>query len=147
MSSSSEPSIPLVGSAIAPFAQIESHGSALFEFFRIVHLDGLDASETATLWEHVTGAPLPEGQAEPVRLLTGGNPRMITILGVFATRPDLSGLLDDLELLVDEYTLSFEANIEQLPPVERKIFVTLWAPSTAAEIGARARIDPGEGLP
>jgi DNA-binding MarR family transcriptional regulator len=139
-----EPSILLIGSAIAPFAQIESHGSALFEFFRIIHLDGLDAAETAALWEHVTGAPLPDGQAEPVRLLTGGNPRMITILGVFATRPDLSGLLDDLELLVDEYTPYFKANIEQLPPVERKIFVTLadlWTPSTAAEVGARARMD------
>ncbi|HEY8201992.1 MAG TPA: tetratricopeptide repeat protein, partial [Actinomycetota bacterium] len=49
-----------------------------------------------------------------------------------------------LELLIDGYTPFFKANIEMLPTVERKVFVTLaeiWAPATAAQVADRARMN------
>ncbi len=65
------------------------------------------------------------------------------MLGRFSKRPDLRSLREDLELLIDEYTPYFKATIERLPPVERKVFVTLadiWAPATAAEVAEKARM-------
>lgn len=139
-----EKSLLLVGTAVASFAQIESHESALYDFFRVVRLEALTLDETRALWEETTGHDPGPVQALPIRVLTGGNPRMLTILGRFTGQPDLGGLLDDLERLVDEYTPYFKANIEHLPAVQRKVFVTLadlWSPSTAAEVAVAARMD------
>jgi hypothetical protein len=139
-----EPGLLLMASAVTTFAQVEEAGEALYGFFHRVDLRPLDDAEVRTLWREVTGIDLVGDRAVPIRILTGGNPRLITVLGRFSRQPDLHGLRQDLELLIDEYTPFFKANIEALPAVERKVFVTLadiWAPATAAEVAERARID------
>ncbi len=139
-----EPGLLLMASAVATFAQVQDEGEALYGFFHRVDLRPLDDAEVRTLWREVTGVDLAGDRVTPIRILTGGNPRLVTVLGRFSEHPDLSGLRQDLELLIDEYTPYFKANVEALPPVERKVFVKLadiWAPATAAEVAARARID------
>ena len=52
--------------------------------------------------------------------------------------------MEHLTSLIDEYTTYFKSNIEGLPSLERKIFVTLaniWEPATAARVAREARID------
>lgn len=139
-----EPELLLMASAVTSFAQVEEAGEALYGFFHRVDLHPLNDAEVRTQWQEVTGIDLAGNRAVPIRILTGGNPRLITVLGRFSLQPDLHGLRQDLELLIDEYTPFFKANIEALPAVERKVFVTLadiWAPATAAEVAEKARID------
>jgi hypothetical protein len=137
-----EDDLLLMATAVTTFAQIDDAGEALYGFFHRVDLRPLDDGDVRTLWRHVTGIDLD--RAAPVRILTGGNARLVTVLGDFSQRPDLGSLRRDLELLIDGYTPFFKANIEMLPTVERKVFVTLaeiWAPATAAQVADRARMN------
>jgi len=139
-----EPELLVIASAVTRFTQVEDADEALYGFFHRLDLGPLDDGEVRTLWREVTGVDLDGDRAVPIRILTGGNPRLITVLGRFSRHPDLGGLRRDLELLIDEYTPFFKANIEALPAVERKVFVTLadiWAPATAAEVAQAARLD------
>lgn len=138
-----EPDLLLMASAVTAFAQVEETGKAFYGFFHRLDLGPLDDDDVRALWQKVTGAELAGDRIVPIRILTGGNPRLVSLLGRFSTRPDLGSLWEDLELVIDEYTPYFKASIEVLPPVERKVFVTLadlWAPATAAEIAAKARM-------
>ncbi|MDQ6726755.1 MAG: hypothetical protein M3066_11410, partial [Actinomycetota bacterium] len=138
-----EPDLLLMASAVNTFEAIDESGEALYGFFHRIDLAPLDDAAVRTLWADVTGVDLAGGRAAAIRILTGGNPRLVTVLGRFSQHPDLSNLRADLDLLIDEYTPFFKANIEALPPIERKVFVTLadiWAPATAAEVAERARM-------
>lgn len=133
----------LVATAVTSFAQVEHAGEAFYGFFHRVDLDPLGDDDVRTLWHDLTGIELAGDRVVPIRVLTGGNPRLVSVLGQFSHRADLRGLRESLELLIDEYTPYFKANIEALPTVERKVFVTLadiWAPATAAEVAERARM-------
>lgn len=133
----------LIGTAVTSFAGIEESGEPFYAFFRRIDLDPLADDDVRTLWQDVTGVELSGDRIVPIRILTGGNPRLVTVLGQFSHRADLRGLRQDLELLIDEYTPYFKANIETLPPVERKVFVALadiWAPATAAEVAVHSRM-------
>jgi hypothetical protein len=51
--------------------------------------------------------------------------------------------MKQLTFLIDEYTTYFKSNIESLPPLERKVFITLaniWEPATAARVAQDTRI-------
>lgn len=133
----------LMASAVTTFAQVEEAGEALYGFFHRIELRPLDLPEVRVLWNKITGIDLAGDRALSVRVLSGGNPRLITVLGRFSLDTEVHGLRKNLELLIDEFTPIFKANVEMLPPVERKVFVTLadiWAPATAAEVGERARL-------
>lgn len=138
-----EPDLLLIGSAVTSFSRLESSGEAFYGFFHRIDLGPLGDDDVRALWHKVTGVELAGDRIVPIRILTGGNPRLVSVLGRFSQRGDLSSLRQDLELLIDEYTPYFKANIEILPATERKVFVTLadiWAPATAAEVAQKARM-------
>lgn len=142
-----EPDMLLMASAVTTFRQVEDSNEALFGFFHRVELQPLSDPEVARLWRDVTSVDLPAGRVAAVRILTGGNPRLVTILAGFARDPELRHLRQELEALIDEYTPYFKANIEALPATERKVFVTLadiWAPASAAEVAKRARMSSSQ---
>lgn len=139
-----ESDLLLIGSAVASFAAIDNDGEAFLGFFDLVRLEPLDVDETRTLWRALTFEDLPGTQAQPIQIITGGNPRLITLLAQFTSHVNVMGLLEDLESLIDEYTPYFKANIEALPAKERKVFSTLadlWSPSSTAEVARAARLD------
>ncbi len=138
-----ENNLLLVATAVTTFAAVEEAGEAFYGFFHRIDLHPLDDASARLLWQKLTGADLAGDRIVPVRILTGGNPRLLTVMARFSTSPDLRDLRHDLELLIDEYTAYFKANIEALPVVERKVYVTLadiWAPATAAEVAERTRM-------
>ena len=52
--------------------------------------------------------------------------------------------MENLIGLVDEHTEYFKSHLDNLPPLERKVFVALadlWRPATAREIAESSRID------
>lgn len=138
-----EPRLMLLGSATSRFDAIGSKDKAMYELFRVIELPRLTVAECRSIWNRVTGQEIPEEQARAIQILTGGNPRLLTILSIFGAKRSFRSLLEDLSLLVDEHTDYFKSNFESLPPAERKVFAclaALWEDSTAGDVARAARM-------
>jgi tetratricopeptide (TPR) repeat protein len=139
-----EPRILLLGTATSRFEEIESIDRAWFELLTIHELKPLDPSECLALWQAVSGDELGTAKIKPIRILTGGNPRLLTILAKFAAKRSFRELMDELVQLIDDHTEYFKSHLDNLPALERKVFVALldqWDPLTAREAAQKARID------
>jgi tetratricopeptide (TPR) repeat protein len=139
-----EPRIMLLGTAPSRFDEIDNAGKAMFDLFKIHHLEPLSTKDSKLLWEYLTGQEVEENKIRPIQILTGGNPRLMAIISSFASGASFRELMKQLTFLIDEYTTYFKSNIEGLPSLERKVFVTLaniWEPAEAARVARDARIN------
>lgn len=138
-----ESRLMLLGSATSRFDAITDQNKAMFELFRLIELERLSIEECQKVWSRVAEQEITGEQARAVQILTGGNPRLLTILAVFGANRSFRSLLEDLSLLVDEHTDYFKSNFENLPPSERKVFAclaTLWEDSLAGDVARAARM-------
>lgn len=139
-----EPRLMLLASATNRLEHIENTSLAMFEMFKMQELKPLDDDECNLIWEHITGQKLLGERIKPVRILTGGNPRLLTIIAKFSAHRSFRKLLDDLVDLIDDHTEYFKSHLDNLPAVERKVYLALaglWDASTAREIAQAARLD------
>ena len=140
----SEPQIILLATATSHFVELDDTEHAFFELFRIVRLEALDTDECRLLWQMVTGNEVRKGVIRPLQILTGGDPRLLVIIGEFAQHQSLRQLMEDLVRLIDDHTEYFRAHLEGIGKTERRVYlalIDLWQPSTTGEIAARARLD------
>lgn len=139
-----EPSFILLGTAITNiFAEIKHSSKAWFELFAVYNLDPLSTDESSIFWKSITGNELSAQQLRPVQILTGGNPRLMRILAEFASQNSFRDLMANLVALVDEHTEYFKSQIDVLPSVERKVFVSLldlWEPVSTRRVADAARM-------
>ncbi len=139
-----EPAIMLLATATVRFDEIENAGKSMFELFREIKLMPIPTEECITLWRAIAGETLDAAKVRPLQILTGGNPRLLTILASFAGGASFSKLMQDLIVLIDDHTTYFKANVELLPALERKIYATLaeiWSPAGAREVAHQARLN------
>ena len=139
-----EPRIVLLGSATSRFGEIDDPKRALYDLFRVMVLRPLDAAESATLWRSISGQDRALQTIRAMQILTGGNPRLLTIMASFGANLSFRELMADLLDLVDDHTEYFKSHLEALPPQERRVYLALadlWKPATAREIANRARLD------
>ena len=140
----SEPQIILLATATSRFKELDDAGHAFFELFRTVRLEPLDTGECRRLWQMVSGDEVTERGIRPLQILTGGNPRLLIIIGEFAQHRSLRQLMEELVKLVDEHTEYFRGHLEVFAKTERRVYlavIDLWRPSTTGEIATRARMD------
>ena len=138
-----ESRLTLVASATSRFRALDDMDHAFFELFRPMHLEPLDTKSCHELWKALGGGERLESEIEPVRILTGGSPRLIAIIASFASHFSLDHLLEELVTLIDEHTEYFRGHLEGMPNIERRVYlavVDLWRPSTTSEIAARASL-------
>lgn len=138
-----EPNIMLLATATARFKEIDNIKKAMFEVFRIHDLKPVDVSGCLEFWQARTGDKVDPRRIRPVMILTGGNPRLLTIISSFAKDFSLGRLLEDLMGLVDDHTEYFKSHLDALPAMERKVYIALadlWDPSSAAEVAREARM-------
>ena len=139
-----EPRIIVLASATSRFDEIANPDRALYDLFRVRTLRPLDRNQCADLWESVSGRhPAPE-TIRSLEILTGGSPRLISIVARFGAGLSFRDLMSDLFDLVDEHTVYFKSHIESLPAQERRVYValaTLWKPATTREIADHARLE------
>ena len=145
------PEILLLGSANAVFDAIRSHGQPLYEFFRLIMLQGLGPEETGRLLAGLAdrdGGPdirksldFERGRLETLRRLTGGNPRLMALACRMLIESPLGPPFEDLEQLIDEQTPYFKARIEELPGQARRglSLSRRWMASNAGEGGGGSR--------
>jgi len=139
-----EPRIMVLATSPTRLDSFHDSNKPLYELFREHTLDRLDLEECRLVWRLVTDSELPPNQARPIQIFTGGNTRLLTILGTFARDRSFRELMDDLVGLIDENTPYFKHNVEALPTESRKIFVTLadlWSPATSRQVAERTRGD------
>ena len=138
-----EPRIVLLASATSRFDQMNDPKEALYELFRVIQLHPLDTEGCATLWQTVSGQERAPKTIQALRILTGGSPRLLTIVARFGANLSFRELMADLLDLVDDHTEYFKSHLDALPPQERRVYLALadlWKPATAREIADRARL-------
>ena len=139
-----EPRIVLLASATSRFQEIDNPKRALYELFRVLTLRPLVEEECAVLWQTVSGRTRPPKTIRALRILTGGSPRLLTILARFGGNLSFRELMADLLDLVDDHTEYFKSHLDALPQQERRVYLALsdlWRPATTREIADRARLD------
>lgn len=111
-------------------------------FFKTtISLPPLDTNGCEALLAHL-GQKRKDAKA--LEILTGGNPRLLAIVGSFAHEASIDRLTNDLVSLIDEHTDYFKNYLENLARGERRVFVALadlWRPATTKEVAARTRMD------
>ena len=140
----SEPQVMLLATAVSRFRGLDEAPQPFFELFRIIDLEPLDTDACLRLWNMASGDEQKKREIRPLRILTGGNPRLLIIVSTFARRRSLRQLLENLVALVDDHTEYFRGHLEHLAKTERRVYlavIDLWQPSSAQEIAARARVD------
>lgn len=139
-----EPRLMIVATATTRFDEILNGDKPLYEAFRELTLLPLPTEECRCLWRESAEQELSADRIRPLEILTGGNPRFLALLGDFAAGSSFRELMDNLIYLIDDYTAYFKANIENLAPVERRVYVALaeiWEPTGAQEVARQARLD------
>jgi len=138
-----EPRIVLLASATSRFDQMNDPNEALYELFRVIQLQPLDTDDCAILWQTVSGQARALQTIQALRILTGGSPRLLTIVARFGANLSFRELMADLLSLVDDHTEYFKSHLDVLPAQERKVYLALadlWKPANAREIAERARL-------
>ncbi|MDD9990866.1 MAG: ATP-binding protein, partial [Rhodospirillales bacterium] len=104
-----EPRIVLLASATSRFDQMNDPKEALYELFRVIRLHPLDTEDCATLWQTVSGQAQAPQTIQALRILTGGSPRLLTIVARFGANLSFRELMADLLDLVDDHTEYFKS--------------------------------------
>ena len=139
-----EPRFIMVASATSRFDEIDNPDHALYDLFRVRTLRPLDRNQCAVLWESVSGRRPALETVRSLEILTGGSPRLISIVARFGTGLSFRDLMADLFDLVDDHTEYFKSHIESLPAQERRVYLalaTLWKPATTREIADHTRLE------
>jgi hypothetical protein len=142
-----EKQIMLLATSTSRFDEIDNVDQAWFEMFTIQDLQPLDLKECQALWKAVSQDQLPPGPARAIRILTGGNPRLLRILASFGSGRSFRDLMEQLVRLVDEHTEYFKSHLDGLGPQERRVFVAIlenWDPIGARELASAARLSVNE---
>ena len=126
-------------------AQIrDDNATSLPLHYHYMELLPLSLGECHELWESLTGTKIEEEKLRPLEILTGGNPRLLHVIAEFTRTPSLHDLMRNLNHLIDQNTEYFKSYLDALPPLERKVFVTLlgmWDPRTARQVAEAARVN------
>ncbi|TVR66327.1 MAG: ATP-binding protein, partial [Candidatus Competibacteraceae bacterium] len=140
----SEPQIMLLATATSRFEALENAREPFFEMFRTLCLPPLDVAECRLLWQAISGETVDERGIRPLRILTGGSPRLMVVLAGFTRDRSLRQLMEQLVNLIDDHTEYFRGHLEELASTERRVYIALidlWQASTTAEVAARARME------
>jgi Flp pilus assembly protein TadD len=147
---SEERRLHFIGASSRALESVYEYGRAFFDFFQAHELKGFDESETFATLRHLAEASGNEKVAklideQPARIktlnvLTGGNPRTLSVLfKVLSLGPD-GDVQRDIEQLLDEYTPLYKARFEELSEQGQKVVDAMaihWDPLTAGDLTAR----------
>ncbi len=139
-----EPRIMLIASTTCRFSGLDSADQPFFELFREIALPQLNEDECQRLWEATTGQSITTREIKPLKILTGGSPRLLIFIAGFSHHHSMRRLMEELVTLIDDHTEYFRGHLDTLAPKERRVYlalIDLWQPSTAREIAQRARMD------
>ena len=123
--------IQLIAASASALEQTYQHDKPFYEFFKVMHLKGLNKEETYVLLRKLAEIHSVEDQinnilehqqhrVESIRRLTGGVPRTIVLL--YEIFVDESGsVFEDLESILDRVTPLYKHRMDDLPMQQQVI--------------------------
>src|SRR3970282_1930234 len=90
-----EPRIMLLATAIRQIDEIGGIDKAMFELVKVYELKPLTNEECRAVWTSTTGKKISEQRIKPIQILTGGNPRLLTIISSFGANMSFKELMAD----------------------------------------------------
>lgn len=140
----------MICTALYVFGQVASLSAPFYNFFEIVKLRGLNAGEIGELIERrlgcvndrdpAAGTPADALNLPGLRILTGGNPRLIHALCDIMIQNDSADNLEKNTMaMLDQLTPFYQARMEVMPPERRRVFDALAlssGPSTPTELAS-----------
>ncbi|MDR4514288.1 ATP-binding protein [Nitrosomonas sp.] len=147
-----DPRMMVIGATPSHFDEVSAVDQAFHDFFRIFYLDRLTQEELEAFLRHLAemrgdAQVIHAIEHEPqriaaMRILTGGNPRLV-MLGYRVLKEGFDGdVRRDLERLLDECTPFFKHRIESLAKEARRTFDAIarrWDPVTVDDIRVELR--------
>jgi tetratricopeptide (TPR) repeat protein len=140
----------VIGAAIRPLKQGTDRDAAFYEFFEAVYLDPLDEHQTEKCMRVLAHCRGGDGDhvievldKQPERLktlhtLTGGNPRILTLIYQLLEAGQSEAAMADLEILLDQVTPYYKAKIEEYQtPQQRAVIDAIalhWDPITTGNL-------------
>ena len=152
---SSSNRIRLITSSTTHFDGVNNNSDSLYDFFKIVQLDGLSKDESKKLLYKLAEQKNELGnieniiKAHPKRLeslrrLTGGNPRIISYLFHIFLDNENGKAIVDLYKLLDDITFLYKAELDQLSAQQQKVIDGIarnWDAISTKEIAQKTKID------
>lgn len=150
---SEQDSLRMVGASAAAMESTYSYGAAFYDFFAVHELPGLRKDEVLRLLDSLAkrlNAPRVRqlvaedpGRIETVRVLSGGNPRTITLLFQVLQRSETDSVRGDIEQLLDSCTPLYKHRFEQLSSQAQQVVHGLavrWHPCGSADLASDLRL-------
>ena len=145
--------ITLIGTATRWFEAVTELDKPFFEFFREFELKPLSYDEMVECLKALAEARGDEaakaaiegrsGRLKAMRILTGGNPRLIKTFYRLLREGLQTDIRLELEMLLDEFTPYFKAIVDSLSPQQQRIFDAValaWNPVEVAGLARQTRL-------
>ena len=143
--------IRIIGASAIVLQDLHDYSQPFYEFFQIVHLEGLSKEETYQLierlqegCEHKIDLKKNKGKIDTLAILTGGVIRTLMMVYEVLLDDQDGSALSDLEVILDQVTPLYKHRIEDLPIQQRRIVDVIakrWDAISAKEIAADIRED------
>lgn len=137
----------IVGSALTAFDQVTSMSAPFYNFFEINRVEGLNSREIGELLRkrlrlsNVPAKSISRHKLDGLRVLTGGNPRLVHVIcDETIGRNSMGDLKGDLATVLDHMTPVYQGRVNAMPAEVRKIFDALAVadgPLTPTEIALK----------
>ena len=148
------PELRLIGATSVVIEQAHDYGKPFYEFFKVIHLEGLSKEEaielfltlgetyhTDTVRQLIEHQP---GRIEAIRRLTGGVIRTMVLLFEILVENNFSSVYRDLNALLDRVTPLYKHRMDDLPAQQQKIVAELalaWDAASAREVAKAVRLE------
>jgi hypothetical protein len=150
-----DPHIRLVAATPVTLNAVIDYSQPLFEFFKVVHLKGLDYDESVMLLQKLAElhnetkkieriiAKSPS-RIETLRTLSGGVPRTIALLFQVFVDNEHGNAVSDLEKVLDAVTPLYKHRMDDLPSQQQKIVDAVaknWDAISVKELKGKVRLE------
>ncbi|GAB4031678.1 ATP-binding protein [Spirosoma jeollabukense] len=148
------PELRLIGATSVVIEQVHDYTKPFYEFFKIVHLDGLSQQEAIDLFlklgetYHADAVQQlierQPGRIEAIRRLTGGVIRTMVLLFEILVENDSGSVFSDLKVLLDRVTPLYKHRLDDLPAQQQKIVAALaqaWDAASTKEMAQVVRLE------
>ncbi|GAB4010507.1 hypothetical protein GCM10028808_21580 [Spirosoma migulaei] len=148
------PELRLIGATSVAIEQVHDYTKPFYEFFKIIHLEGLSKHESIELFLKLGETYHSEavqklierqpGRIEAIRRLTGGVIRTMVLLFEILVENDSGSVFRDLEVLLDRVTPLYKHRMDDLPAQQQKIvaaLATAWDAANTKELAQVVRLE------
>ena len=148
------PELRLIGATSVVIEQAYDYSKPFYEFFKVIHLEGLSKEETIDLFLKLGETYHADsiqriinqqpGRIEAIRRLTGGVIRTMVLLFEILVENDSGSVFRDLNVLLDRVTPLYKHRMDDLPTQQQKIvaaLATAWDAASAKELAQVVRLE------